>query len=314
MAGSPLAAGAGGGGGLGGAAGGSGGKGGAASGAPTCTDKIRNGGETDVDCGGSCPGCVVGDYCDVGGDCLSGICSSYLCAEAGCIDGAQNGTESDVDCGGFSCAPCVQGKQCFLDDDCWSKSCELGACVDDSCTDGKKNGLESDIDCGWGCAGCADGKVCEIDFDCASEVCTGGHCQKPSCTDGVSNGSETQTDCGGDCPACVTCNNTPTLAWKASVYRENGECIGGDVGYTIYRGTAAGEYDAKYEVNLPPDDPQLHCEANGLVGECGPAVHCSYKFPPLPNGTWYFGIASFDASGLYSQRVAVGDGLVVACP
>jgi hypothetical protein len=281
---------------------------------PSCSDEIRNGSETDVDCGGSCPGCVSGDYCDDASDCLSGICSSLLCAEAGCVDGVQNGTESDVDCGGLFCAPCARDHLCILDDDCWSKICELATCVQDTCTDGKKNGLESDVDCGWGCSSCADGQSCEIDFDCKSELCQGGQCQAPTCTDGAWNGTETQKDCGGNCPACTTCANTATIEWGASVYRENGECIGGDVGYELYRGTAKGAYDPAYTITLPPDDPDLHCEATGLVGECGSAITCSYESPPLANGTWFWGMASFDANGLFSQRVSVGEALVIDCP
>ncbi len=53
--------------------------------APTCTDGIQNGGETDIDCGG--PDC---DPCPT------------------CNDGMQNGDETGVDCGG-SCPPCGGG-------------------------------------------------------------------------------------------------------------------------------------------------------------------------------------------------------------
>lgn len=41
----------------------------------TCSDQIRNGDETDVDCGGSCPDkCETGDQCLVDSDCESGDC------------------------------------------------------------------------------------------------------------------------------------------------------------------------------------------------------------------------------------------------
>ncbi|MEM9693356.1 MAG: hypothetical protein AAGA56_12480 [Myxococcota bacterium] len=67
-----------------------GGQGGATSGAPTptsggqggadelpssCGDGVRNGNETDVDCGGdTCPPCSNGLACEVGSDCISGRC------------------------------------------------------------------------------------------------------------------------------------------------------------------------------------------------------------------------------------------------
>ncbi len=50
-------------------------------GTSSCTDGVKNGNETAVDCGGSCPAC------------------------ASCTDGVKNGNETAIDCGG-SCAPC----------------------------------------------------------------------------------------------------------------------------------------------------------------------------------------------------------------
>ncbi|KEP64201.1 UNVERIFIED_CONTAM: sushi domain (scr repeat) domain-containing protein [Hammondia hammondi] len=50
---------------------------------PTCSDGARNGDETGVDCGGSCPQ----------------ACPS-------CFNGLRDGDEEDVDCGGSACEPC----------------------------------------------------------------------------------------------------------------------------------------------------------------------------------------------------------------
>ena len=42
---------------------------------PTCDDGVQNGQETDIDCGGpDCDPCEQGSHCEVGGDCLSGVC------------------------------------------------------------------------------------------------------------------------------------------------------------------------------------------------------------------------------------------------
>src|SRR5437867_1923183 len=46
---------------------------------PTCTDGIRNGSESDVDCGGTCTDCASGRRCNVGSDCQSGVCVSGIC-------------------------------------------------------------------------------------------------------------------------------------------------------------------------------------------------------------------------------------------
>lgn len=46
---------------------------------PRCTDGIRNGTETDVDCGGSCAACAAGRSCSQNSDCSTGSCSGNTC-------------------------------------------------------------------------------------------------------------------------------------------------------------------------------------------------------------------------------------------
>jgi hypothetical protein len=76
--------------------------------APTCTDGVKNGTETDIDCGGSCTTkCDAGRGCDKPEDCSTGVCTMGKCAAAACDDGVKNGTETDVDCGG-NCGPCPE--------------------------------------------------------------------------------------------------------------------------------------------------------------------------------------------------------------
>ncbi len=71
-----------------------------------CTDKVQNGDETDIDCGGSCPKCTPGKGCKSPSDCGSGVCTNLsTCAAATCNDKVQNGSETDVDCGG-TCPSC----------------------------------------------------------------------------------------------------------------------------------------------------------------------------------------------------------------
>jgi hypothetical protein len=49
---------------------------------PSCADGAQNGDETDLDCGGSCDGCVVGQACAVEGDCATGNCTpEAICGE-----------------------------------------------------------------------------------------------------------------------------------------------------------------------------------------------------------------------------------------
>lgn len=73
--------------------------------APSCTDTLHNGNETDVDCGGSCMSCPTSAGCLVAADCQSGVCTGNICVATSCSDGVKNGAETGIDCGG-ACAAC----------------------------------------------------------------------------------------------------------------------------------------------------------------------------------------------------------------
>jgi hypothetical protein len=46
----------------------------------TCSDRLKNGTETDIDCGGGlCPGCGGGKGCLTASDCRSAVCTKGLC-------------------------------------------------------------------------------------------------------------------------------------------------------------------------------------------------------------------------------------------
>ncbi|NVB83936.1 MAG: hypothetical protein HOV81_36510 [Kofleriaceae bacterium] len=96
-----------------------------AAGAPTCRDRVKNGDETDVDCGGSCQTCWASKTCSVPADCQSQVCAGDRCLVPTCSDGVRDGYESDVDCGG-KCGPCAAGKACAADRDCASNRCDNG--------------------------------------------------------------------------------------------------------------------------------------------------------------------------------------------
>src|SRR5690349_4435360 len=54
----------------------------------SATDGVKNGDETDVDCGGSrAPKCGVDKSCAVAGDCVDGVCKAGTCAAASPTDG-----------------------------------------------------------------------------------------------------------------------------------------------------------------------------------------------------------------------------------
>jgi len=99
---------------------------------PNCSDGVKNGAETDVDCGSQahCLPCARGLACSANGDCETNACSkSHVCVEPACTDGIQDGAESGTDCGFLShCGPCPAGESCVLPADCAS-----GTCTDETC-------------------------------------------------------------------------------------------------------------------------------------------------------------------------------------
>jgi hypothetical protein len=115
-----------------------------------CHDNRIDGGESDVDCGGSCANaCQVGQHCNSPQDCFyyhlctgenDGLeCPNGICISP-CSDGVQNGDETDVDCGGGkahcmvdgACPPCSDGLKCKVGTDCKSGVCEAGICGSES--------------------------------------------------------------------------------------------------------------------------------------------------------------------------------------
>jgi Lamin Tail Domain len=93
-----------------------------------CGDKVKNGTESDVDCGGAaCPPCATGQKCAAGSDCVGGSCAGMMCAPT-CTDGLKNNGEADVDCGGPCAVKCDVTKACASGSDCKTGSCVAQAC------------------------------------------------------------------------------------------------------------------------------------------------------------------------------------------
>lgn len=88
-----------------------------------CQDRVRDGDETDLDCGGSCLPCAAARACAAPSDCQSGTCAAGSCTAPTCGDGVENGFESDVDCGGVCATKCQRGLRCELPSDCASGTC-----------------------------------------------------------------------------------------------------------------------------------------------------------------------------------------------
>jgi hypothetical protein len=145
---------------------------------PSCGDRVRNGTEVDVDCGGLCGPCPLAAQCTQNAQCQSTFCLDGRCTDPGtCSDTVRNGTESATDCGGDRCPRCADRLTCSQPEDCINNNCFEGVCI--SCGSEVLDGTETDIDCGGSdpfCRRCNPNERCLIGSDCLSGFCNGTVC------------------------------------------------------------------------------------------------------------------------------------------
>ena len=110
---------------------------------PSCTDGIKDGTETDIDCGGgTCPPCAVGKMCALASDCVAPPnatpgCSGGTCGVGSCSGGfancdnmPTNGCEVSTNTDPMNCGSC--GHVCALQaqSTCgMNGQCSAGACT-----------------------------------------------------------------------------------------------------------------------------------------------------------------------------------------
>lgn len=111
----------------------------------TCTDGVKNGDETGIDCGGSCPVCATDQGCHTASDCATGFCDNDAASPTGkscatCPVGQSTSCGSD-DSGLCVCFPltnsdsdehaCVPLGSTITAVECVSGSCAAGLiCID----------------------------------------------------------------------------------------------------------------------------------------------------------------------------------------
>jgi cysteine-rich repeat protein len=193
---------------------------------PYCVDGALSGDETDVDCGGSCPPCSIGQRCAEPEDCESLFCDKGADGAGGSGGGASFGvcapcSEAGGCPSGHYCDPeppnfCVpkkdDGEPCQAGIECVSSHCVDEVCCatpcDGECLACNRPGTEGD------CQPLPDGS--DPDDECDDDSCNGaGACR---CGDGIVNGDEpcdTGVDtsfCDADCTVAECGDATLNLA------------------------------------------------------------------------------------------------------
>lgn len=213
----------------------------------SATDKIKNGSETDVDCGGdpANPRCTTGQTCVAGSDCDTDTCNDGKCAPGTPTDGKKNQGETDVDCGGPSAPKCATGKSCKVAGDCTSAVCGLDfTCAEPTHSDGVKNGTETDVDCGGGngAAPCQVNQGCAVMGDCTTLVCTSNMCAPRQA--GVKDGDETDIDCGGTTsPKCAWDKTCLVDADCTTTACDGGKCVPPSCKGIVHGGSTCGRFE-----------------------------------------------------------------------
>ncbi len=199
---------------------------------PQCNDKVRNGKETDVDCGGGLKGCPKkceqGLLCENDQECTTNHCTDGVCCGVDCTGLCEHcmrpdGVAPDGGAPAGACEPIAEGAD--PEDECSgpTNTCDgHGSC--EHCDNVTQDDAETDVDCGGGtCKKCKPSGKCELGTDCETGMCNGGVCASTNCANGVKDNGESDVDCGGPCKAI--CGDGEACMAKSDC--ASGDCIGG---------------------------------------------------------------------------------------
>ncbi len=171
-----------------------------------CLNGTKDADETDVDCGGSCPACVVGKACQQATDCAGSNCVDGVCCNpTNCFGTCRSCAQAKTGLPDGTCGPVTAGQQSTSGCVAAGQACSSsGTCAPAHCFNGVKDGDETDVDCGGpSCASCAVGNACTTSSDCSPTT-------SDNCIDGVCCGRT----CFGDCRSCA----------QATTGQANGTC------------------------------------------------------------------------------------------
>jgi len=204
-----------------------------------CGNKVQDGGETGVDCGGTCGACIANcagtaggqDFC-VGCKCASGggDCDSNAQCQTGLTCGADNGPNFGYANGFDVCVPphCVNGVQDAGSGEtgvdtggpcgtavaaCVGTPGAANFCVGCKCASGQGD-CDSSSECGTGLV-CGSDNGPKFDLPTGYDVCVA-----PHCVNGIQDGGETAVDTGGGCSTGVIVVPPPARNVFFSEYAE----------------------------------------------------------------------------------------------
>lgn len=218
--------------------------------AATCSDGIKNQGETAVDCGGptcsaagkTCPNATA---CEVNADCTDGFCSNKLCS------GACKGKPPTLGCpctpnGSLACAGAAQSLKLICEQGAWVQNgvpCPQGFNCSQA-TGACAAVIPACVSAGAGKSYCDTSQTpsrtsltCNADLvattaTSCSGICSAGACQAARCGDGVKHNGEQCDD--GNAAALDGCESTCKTSRVLAVALSNGgtfTCVLTEGGY-----------------------------------------------------------------------------------
>ena len=201
----------------------------------SCADQVRNGQESDIDCGGpSCAPCAAGLACAVERDCESRSCKGGVC-RTGCGDFAftcgagsycdPRGDGPGCQCDATSCPGCCNRSECY----CQASFCHMRQ-TSMFCGDGGRS-------CVW-CAGIGmPFNACVVDAQgggpclsncpgCWTHIGDGGD---PSAKTGICVPGDSDDNCGLPFLQKATPNSVPSdgfcFGCTGGTHCKNGQCL-----------------------------------------------------------------------------------------
>ncbi|MEO5725802.1 MAG: hypothetical protein ABI134_29840 [Byssovorax sp.] len=202
----------------------------------SCSDKVKNGTETGMDCGGTCPACL-GDPCTTGGTCLSGKCADKVCCTSDCTGTCQacnvpgslglciNAPAEKPDpacglkvCDGAGACQTPAGGLCSE-----NSGCASGICIASTCRAPTNGACTEDAVCESGLCTGSVCTACSTNNQCKSNACVAKTCKAP----GGAICSASSECAGGNCQSSLFCMLENNSACTTSADCKSGVCTGG---------------------------------------------------------------------------------------